>query len=92
MRVDFPRPDSPMDRTGPTSQVMGQPASLEAHHQALSKPPRPATMSVKSNPFLTDLRCSWLGRAAKPTYSLSCWWGVDSMRLLGVASRVSSIT
>lgn len=31
----------------------------------------PATMSVKSNPFLTDLRCTWFGSVAKPTYSLS---------------------
>lgn len=31
----------------------------------------PATMRVKSKPFFTDLRCTWLGRVAKPTYSLS---------------------
>lgn len=31
----------------------------------------PATIRVKSNPFLTDLRCTWLGRVANPTYSLS---------------------
>lgn len=37
----------------------------------------PATMSVKSNPFLTDLRWTWLGRVAKPTYSLSWSWKTD---------------
>lgn len=33
--------------------------------------PVPATMRVKSKPFFTDLRCTWLGSVAKPTYSLS---------------------
>lgn len=31
----------------------------------------PATMRVKSNPFFTDLRCTWFGKVANPTYSLS---------------------
>ena len=34
----------------------------------------PATMSVKSKPFFTDLRCTWLGSVAKPTYCLSTSW------------------
>ena len=29
MRVDFPRPDSPVDRSSPAGQVRGQPRSLE---------------------------------------------------------------
>lgn len=35
----------------------------------------PATMSVKSKPFFTDFRCTWLGSVAKPTYCLSISWG-----------------
>lgn len=35
----------------------------------------PATMSVKSKPFFTDFRCTWLGKVAKPTYCLSISWG-----------------
>lgn len=28
-------------------------------------------MTLKLNPFLTDLRCHWLGRLAKPTYPVN---------------------
>lgn len=31
-------------------------------------------MSVKSKPFFTDFRCTWLGSVAKPTYCLSISW------------------
>lgn len=56
---------------------MGQPVSTppgqqwDQHPRAGSAPPVPATMRVKSKPFFTDLRCTWLGSVAKPTYSLS---------------------
>lgn len=31
----------------------------------------PATIKVKSKPFFTDLRWTWFGKVANPTYSLS---------------------
>lgn len=47
----------------------GAPSS---HVIRLARPSHsPATMRVKSKPFFTDFLCTWLGRVAKPTYSLS---------------------
>lgn len=34
----------------------------------LPSPDSPTTIRVNSKPFFTDLRCTWLGRLAKPTY------------------------
>lgn len=42
MRVDFPRPDSPADKIGPTGQVRRQPGSLE------DPPPVPSPKTPKT--------------------------------------------
>lgn len=56
-----------------------------SHHVAQPPPSTgisPATMRVKSKPFFTDFRWTWLGRVAKPTYcfSWSCRAEVDGSR------------
>lgn len=43
------------------------------HPRAVS----PATIRVKSNPFFTDFRWTWLGRVAKPTYCFSWSCGAE---------------
>lgn len=75
--VDFPRPDSPAHRYSEgVESVQGAMKSLAGHWPAPpgSQAHSPATMSVKSKPFFTDLRCTWLGSVAKPTYCLSTSW------------------
>lgn len=44
----------------------------------MSQQRSPATMRVKSNPFFTDFRCTWLGSVAKPTQSFS--WKQSTQR------------
>lgn len=68
-RVDFPRPDSPSEQEHQSGKVWEE--SQKVSLVPMSRGFVPATMSVKSKPFLTDLRCTWLGSVAKPTYSLS---------------------
>lgn len=57
---------------GPTTEP-GQPVAPATPPGSLAH--SPATMSVKSKPFFTDFRCTWLGSVAKPTYCLSISWG-----------------
>lgn len=69
-RVDFPRPDSPGHKGQRKSQLRsGLTHDLRGSTQKFDH--SPATMRVKSKPFFTDFRCTWLGSVAKPTYCLS---------------------
>lgn len=73
-----PLPTDAVGRSGPRPQMEpGCPCPCPPWGPAHS----PATMSVKSKPFFTDLRCTWLGSVAKPTYCLSMsWTGVGQVR------------
>ena len=71
---------------------------ISARHQGLSAwktllVDRPVTMRVKVNPFFTVLRFTWLGRVAKPTYSLSwsCWAHTVPLYLVGTGVQTQEL-
>lgn len=88
MRVDFPRPDSPVDRSSPAGQVRGQPRSLEDPHQAPLQNPQTCHHECEVKPLLDRLAMQLVGEGGKPHILLVLLVRVDDMRLLGAAGGV----